>query len=471
MSREGKFVKNTIILAFGTFLPRFASFIIFPIITGYLTKAELGSYDLITVLESLLLPVVTLQIQTAAFRFLIDRREKEEEVKQIVSSIMLFALPISVVALIVLFFVLQLSALSKALICAYLLFDILANILRQIVRGLGMNHHYSVSAVLNSGGLMLGVVVFVYLLRMGLNGILIAMVIAACFASLYLLFFAKLFRYVDFGALNKKLLLEMLGYSWPMVPNSMSMWVMRLSDRIVVTLVMGVEWNAVYVVANKIPHLLTLAQTTFTMAWQENASIVVSDKDSTEYYSVMYRRIFRFMAGCMGALLAVTPLLYKLLVRGDYSDAIPQIPILIMAMFFASLAAYMGGIYVALMKTKSVGVTTVISAVINLVVNVGTIWFIGLYAASVSTLVSYIFLTVFRMFDIRKFVKLKYAWAEMGWIIAVLTLQCVLFNFQSLPAYLANTVIGFAMLFGLNMEIIRGMYSKAMQKLRKQHKN
>lgn len=69
MSREGKLAKNTLILGVGTFLPKFASFITLPILTGCLTKSEYGIYDLITVLVSLLLPVATLQIQAAAFSF------------------------------------------------------------------------------------------------------------------------------------------------------------------------------------------------------------------------------------------------------------------------------------------------------------------------------------------------------------------------------------------------------------------
>ena len=56
MSREGKLAKNTLIISIGTFLPKLASFITLPILTGYLTQVEYGTYDLITILVSLLLP-------------------------------------------------------------------------------------------------------------------------------------------------------------------------------------------------------------------------------------------------------------------------------------------------------------------------------------------------------------------------------------------------------------------------------
>ena len=42
MEREKALAKNTIIIGFGTFLPKVASIITLPIVTGSLTKAEYG---------------------------------------------------------------------------------------------------------------------------------------------------------------------------------------------------------------------------------------------------------------------------------------------------------------------------------------------------------------------------------------------------------------------------------------------
>lgn len=466
MSRESKFVKNTLILSIGTFLPKLASFITLPIITNYLTKAEYGTYDLVTVLVSLLLPVATLQIQTAAFRFLIDVRDVEEKVKRIITNIMVFVIPVSLVTLAVVFFVLKLSMLTRFLVCLYLFFDILVNVVRQIVRGLGKNHFYSVSSVLNSLLMVAFVPIFIYWKRMGLEGVLISCALSCILSLIYVFFKAKLHLYLNLSLIDGKIIKQLLAYSWPMVPNSMSMWVMRLSDRFVITMIMGIEANAVYAVANKIPHLLTLAQNTFSMAWQENASIVASDSDVAKYYSDMYRRIFRFMAGCMGLLIAATPVLFSVLIKGDYDEAKSQIPILILSMFFSSLSAYMGGIYVAFMKTKSVGITTIISALINLVTNFGMIHWIGLYAASVSTLISYVFLTLYRMSDVKKIVKIEYKWVEMIFITCILIAQCYIYTQGTMPFYILNCVIGVAVFFAFNMEIIQHLFNKLFNKVK-----
>ena len=408
MSREGKLAKNTFILSIGTFLPKLAAFIILPILTGYLTKEEYGTYDLVTVLVSLILPAATLQIQTAAFRFLIDVRKDDSRIKSIITNIFAFIIPTSLIALVILYFFLPGEVGIRLLICVYFLADILVNGARQVSRGLEKNLDFSISAIVSSLGKMIFAVIFVWYLRIGLTGAIIALALSSTVSLIVLMIRARLYKYIDVSLISWKEIKNLISYSWPMVPNSMSMWVMRVSDRFVVTMFMGVAANAVYSVANKIPSLLTLAQSTFTMAWQENASIVSKDEDAPAYYSAMFHTMFNLMAGALGLLICATPLLFKLLILGDYAEAYFQMPVLFLGMFFYSQCAYLGGIYVAYKDTKSVGITTMAAAACNLLVDLATIKWIGLYAASGSTLISYLLLFIFRAVDVRKLVKIKY---------------------------------------------------------------
>lgn len=465
MSREEKLAKNTLILAIGTFLPKLASFVTLPILTGCLTKEEYGTYDLITVLVSLLLPTVTLQIQAAAFRFLIDSRDNEVEIRTIVTNIIAFIVPTSFISLVILFLALGNETVAvRVFICLYFLADIFVNAARQVARGLDRNLAYSISAILSALGKMIFTIVCVYWLRAGLLGTVISLFMASLFSLIYLVFKAKLFQYVDFKYVNRDKLREMLAYSWPMVPNSMSAWVMRVSDRIVVTAVMGVSANAIYAVANKLPSLLNIAQNTFTMAWQENATMVSKDKDASEYYSSMFRVMFDLMAGFLGVLIAATPVLFRLLVRGDYSEAYYQMPILFLAMFFFSMSTFLGGIYVAYMKSKSVGITTTIAASVNLIMDIATIKWIGLYAASGSTLVAYVFLFIYRIIDVQRIIKVKLDWLHAGVIVALMIIESVLCFMQKPALNLINFVLGIVVFFVINKSFVKIVAAK-MKKL------
>lgn len=468
MSRGGKLVKNTIILAIGTFLPKLASFITLPILTGKLTKESYGTYDLIVVLVSLFLPAVTLQIQTAAFRFLIDIRGKKDKVKSIITNITAFIIPVSIIALLILYFCLyKIDFEVRILICLYYFLDIFGNSSRQIVRGLSENLKYSLSAIINSVAQLVFVVVFVWYFEIGLLGSVLALAVAEFISVLYLFFSAKIYKFLDFKMISIKEIKRMLEYSWPMVPNSMSMWIMRVSDRLVITFFMNVSANAVYAVANKIPQLLTLAQTTFTMAWQENASIVSKDEDADRYYSGMYKTMFNLMAGAMCMIIAFVPLLFIILVRGDYSEAYNQIPILLLGMFFYAMSAYLGGIYVAYMKTKSVGITTMIAAFLNVVIDIALIHFIGLYAASLSTLISYVFLFFYRLIDVRKIIKIQYDLKHMIIVFVFMTLVSILCVLQNDIVNIFNFVLAAVVFLVLNRQFLTLVFNMIKKKVDK----
>ena len=354
MSRESRLAKNTFVLAIGNFMPKIATFVTLPILTGCLSKEEYGTYDLIVILVSLILPSATLQIQTAAFRFLIDVRDDEKEINTIITNIIAFIIPTSVIALVILYFCLPgQSAPIKLWICIYFFADILFQGMGQACRGLAKNFDFSISAIAAAVGKVILTVVFVMILEEGLLGATMALSLGTVLSMVFLLFKSTLYKRIRIRYFSLSKMKEMLKYSWPMVPNSMSMWVMNMSDRIVVTLFMGVAANAVYSVANKIPSILTVAQSTFTMAWQESASIVSKEDDADTYYSQMFRTMFNLMAGFLGLLIVATPILFVILVRGDYSEAYNQIPIIFLGMFFYSMSAFLGGIYVAYKKQKA----------------------------------------------------------------------------------------------------------------------
>lgn len=223
---------------------------------------------------------------------------------------------------------------------------------------------------------------------------------------------------------------------------------------------MGLADNAVYAVANKMPSLLMMAQSAFSMAWQESASIASSNEDVDKYYSRMFTVMNNFYSGCLGLIIALTPMLFKILVRRDYSDAYPQMSILFLAVFFHCMSSFLGGIYIAFKKTRSVGLTTIAAAIVNLAVNGALIKFIGLFAASGSTLVSYMFLFFFRVYDVRKFVKIKYNVLKFSGSICVLMFESVLCLINTRTLNIVNLCVASTAFFFLNREIAKKIIKK-----------
>lgn len=469
MNREKSLIKNIFIIGLGTFLPKFASIITLPIVTGYLTQKEYGTYDLILVLISLILPLATLQIQSAAFRFLVENRNNTNEVCSIVTNILSFTVITSILPILVIYiFLYKYDFIMRCAICLYFFFDIIFQTIQQICRGLGENAVYSSSTVINSILNMLMSILLIKHFKLGLLGVIISLVISNLFSAIVIGIKCNIIGLFKINFVSRKKMGELISYSWPLIPNNLSSWIMTLSDRLLLALFMGTEINAIYAISKKIPNLLTSVQSTFSLAWQENASLSSSDKDIDTYYSVMFSKIFSIVIGACSALIGLSPILFRILIRGDYSQSYLQMPILFLGMVFMTLSSYLAGIYIADKKTKEIGVTTTIAAIINLIFDLIAIPYIGMYAASISTLISYIFLFVYRLIDLRKYHAIEINYHKMFLFLTILSSLCILSAINRLFTNIFVFIVSMCFGIGINktfiFNIIKNMNDKVILK-------
>ncbi|MEI3046521.1 MAG: polysaccharide biosynthesis C-terminal domain-containing protein [Romboutsia timonensis] len=98
--------------------------------------------------------------------------------------------------------------------------------------------------------------------------------------------------------------------------------------------------------------------------------------------------------------------------------------------FFSGISSYIGGIYIAHKKSKEIGLTTIVAALVNLIINISLINFIEIYAASISTMVSYLFLALYRMKDVQKIQKINYNFKQIIIGLILLFTMCII-NFAN----------------------------------------
>lgn len=153
--------------------------------------------------------------------------------------------------------------------------------------------------------------------------------------------------------------------------------------------------------------------------------------------------------------IAFTPILFKILIRGEYDAAYQQMSFLYIGMYFSCMAAFVGGIYVAHMKTKSVGITTLMAAVCNLVIDVATMKIIGLYAASISTLVAYALLFFFRLIDVQKFQPLEIKYSRLFAYLAIITAMSIMVAQRCLWLDLIDIIVGIVFAVTININLIK----------------
>lgn len=199
----------------------------------------------------------------------------------------------------------------------------------------------------------------------------------------------------------------MLKYSFPMIPNSIAWWVMDASDRTIVSMYLGTSVNAILAIAHKMPNLCQTLFSVFHLSWQENAIETMNDKDRDQYYNKVMNNMIKILVPLCCVIISFNFIYFKVLFTDEYFPGYYQTPILICAIIFSMLANFIGGIYISNMESKKNGITTIITAIINIIVHLLLISKIGLYAASISTLCAYTILFIIRYIDVRRKIKLK----------------------------------------------------------------
>lgn len=91
--------------------------------------------------------------------------------------------------------------------------------------------------------------------------------------------------------------------------------------------------------------------------------------------------------------------------------------------------------------TKQVATTSFIAAVINLVVDLVLIHFIGLYAAVISTAVAYLSMAIYRHFDLKKYVKIQYRAGDLILAVSVLAAVSAIYYLGNFWLYVVGVVL------------------------------
>lgn len=409
MKQEKELLKNTFIIALGKFSTQIVSFLLVKLYTEKLTQAEYGNYDLIITIITFLTPFITLTLEESMFRFLIDAKTRREE-KCIISQTVLTILTMLTIACGIIFAIIKIFSIQITnLFIPYIIAVVLMALMNALVRGLGKIKLYSLSNFILS---VLTIVLNVTLIlgtSLKVDGLLLSVIIANLVMVIFLAIRVNLVHYVNPSLVNKKLMGQMLKYSFPLIPHSLSWTIVNLSDRFIVTRYLGIECNGIYAVSNKFPTIINTVYNYFAIAWKESAAKALHSDDSTKYFNRIYVSLRNLIYSATIVVIAGIPFIFNILIGSKFAEAYLYVPILVFSVYFSNLASFYGGIFSAYKKTSIIGTTTLVAAVINIIVNLAFIKVFGIYAAAVSTLLSSIFLYIYRKKKIYEIIQLKHS--------------------------------------------------------------
>jgi O-antigen/teichoic acid export membrane protein len=463
-------IKNTFIIALGSLSVQLISFLLLPLYTTFLPTRDFGVVDLITTYTNLVAPLVILQLNMAAFRFLIDARNDKDEKTRIISNAMQLALLLTAV------FVLLFNVTTRFVHISYASLFLLMvvstvppSMFFQFARGFGQNKTYAIASIVSGSTAVMLNVLLIPFLHMGASGMLISMIAANVVCSIYLFVALRLHEYIRPLRSVVGLQRSLITYAWPLVPNTVSWWVITASDRTIISIFLGLSANGIYAVAYKFPTAFSILFSVFSLSWTESASVHIDSADRDSYFSEIANASVRFFGSLAALMVAYLALLFPLLVGQHYNQAYSYIPILIAGAFFSSLVGVYSAIYVAKKLTKQIANTSIFAAIINISISLALVKFIGMYATALALVVGYMVMAVYRHYDTKKYIRLTYEKNVLLKVVILFALASGLYYYNNPLVNIYSAAMVTILAFLLNIQFVTAARNRLLGRLKKSH--
>lgn len=429
MDKYKKLASNTIIFAIGTFSSKILSFLLMPFVTRMMTSGDYGSADLVQQTVNVLIPVVTLQVNSAALRFSLDKAKNKSDVftvgvRTTFAGFVVFlflAYPISLI---------KINDFSLGdyiiLIYVFVLVSGLRQLCQQFVRGSGHVKLFAVDGIIATATTLLFTFLFLGVFKWGVTGYIAAIIASDACSILFYTVTAKLHRYLSRRLLEKGIAGQMLKYCVPLIPTVILWWIINVSDRYMITYFIGSSANGLYTAASKIPNFVVLFAQIFIDAWQLSAVDEYESKGRAEFFTKVFRVYSGGVFAVASALVLFCQLLTRMLVAPSYYESWNYVPVLIIATTYSCIVNFLASIYMAEKKSFMSLLTAMTGTVTNVVFNLILIPKMGATGAAVSTVMAFVVVFITRVIDTRKYVKINFKLPLMIFETILLVSQTIL---------------------------------------------
>lgn len=411
MDKYKKLASNTIIFAIGTFSSKLLTLVLTFFYTRVMATGDFGGATLIQNAVNILVPIVTLAVNSAALRFALDKNSNKKQVFTTgVATTLIGFLVFCLFAPVVVKININDFNMGQYAILLYLMLlgSSLRQLCQQFVRGSGHVKLYAIDGVMataTSAGFT-----FLYLgaFHWGIYGYILAIFTSDMISVAFMFICAKLWKCLDFRhGLKKETAVPMLKYCIPLIPTIVLWWIINVSDQYMVTYFNGVSLSGIYTSAYKIPNFVIIFSSIFIDAWQLSAVDEYDNKGKSEFFT----KVFRVYSGALisvGALLiAGSRIITDLYLGKDYYDSWHYVPILVIATTFSCLVNFYASVYMAEKKSMLSMITAASGAVVNIVLNLILIPKFAAYGAAIATAVSFVTVFILRVINTKKFVNIK----------------------------------------------------------------
>src|SRR5690606_6157892 len=395
-------LKKSLIYAVGTFGSKVLIFLLVPLYSYFVDKEGFGYYDIVNSTMNLLIPLLTFQISDSLFRWLIVKNDDFNYSQKIISNGFIAlcggVLVVLLVSLIIYFF----NPIQYQLwVTIMFIVAMIYPFLQQVTRGLGKNKLFALNGITYSFVYVLANVLFLIVFKLGVEGIFLSSIVAFVISSMAIVYRIKFYRYVNLNFYNKTEIKDLITYSLPLVPNTISWWLINSANKYIILLFLGVSANGLFAMSNRFPIIMVMINQVFMLAWQEQAIVDFEKKDAKMNANVL-NGLIKMQFFLVIILSLSSQWIVTFLLSSDYYESWKFMPVLFLGAGFNSFSAYYGAFYLGAKKTKIIFTTTVFGGVVSILLSLLLVNIIGLLGVAIAITIGYFTLFIIRRINIKK---------------------------------------------------------------------
>ncbi|MGD7006949.1 lipopolysaccharide biosynthesis protein [Metabacillus sp. 84] len=377
------------------------AFLMLPIYTSFVGSSEYGIFDLVESTTNLLTFLIIFGTDSALAYFYFEKKHAERKMDY-VRNVFLFRFLIAL-GLVVLSFILGpwLSVWLTGepgheyviqLAFIVLLMEAMITVILTFFRF----EFLTLKVVIPTVARLAMVAVFSYLFLLvfaqEIDMIFYGRIVAAGVIILFLLPQFKNFFTIRF---DKTIMKELLIYGAPLVPASLSFWLIAQANRFFINGFEGLEANGLFGAAMKFATVITLLTSGVQMAWRPYSMSIKDKPNAKSIFASVYVLIFAIgMFGLMGIATFIPFIFEAVMTNEEFHPASVYIPLL-------SLGAFLNFYYLIISvglfikkETKPISIQFGIAAAISIILNIILIPLYSLWGAAMAITISYGYATV-----------------------------------------------------------------------------
>ncbi len=469
MDKYKKLAKNTLIFSLGSFSSKILGILLVRVYTSCLSKGEFSTITNIQYIVNLIGPIATLSIAEGILKYGLD--EKTQKSRVYTSGVIVSIL--GMLAFTCLFPFIGLVKEFKPYISYMILFLFTSEfrwVNQQFVKVKNYLRLYAVDSIMSVVSLLIFSLLFLIGFDMGIKGYILALIMSDMLSIAFLIFFANLQDDLKIREADMGLIKNMIQYTLPLIPTSVLWWVVSSSDSFMVSRLVSPEVNGLYSVAYKIPNLISLISIIFFRAWQMSAITEYNSKERKKFYTKVFDSYLSIMFVASAGIMWTIKLLTKIVSDKEYWASYKMAPFLIMAVLLQSYCTFLSSIYNATSQNKNSLKTSMLAAIINIVLNIILIPFFGAQGAAFATMMAYFVCFIVRLVDTQRIARYSLSWRKIGTNLVVMLIMAIII-LADLPLMNLWLFIGFAFITLINIGPIQSTANRFLKKQNLGHSN